>query len=111
MSLDRIFGLYTLGFLLVTVLIGIAELAFGLPSKWIGWIFMALSLGIYVFIGIITRTSNADQYYVAGRGVPAIYKQHLANLRRKDLLPQLRTDLSICRLGRLFCLELCGFCL
>ena len=73
MTLDKIFGLYTLGFLLVTILIGIAELAFGLPSKWIGWIFMALSLGIYVFIGIITRTSNADQYYVAGRGVPAIY--------------------------------------
>jgi hypothetical protein len=41
----------------------------------------------------------------------AAYEQHLANLRRKDLLPQLRTDLSICRLGRLFCLELCGFCL
>ena len=73
MTLDKIFGLYTLGFLLVTILIGIAELVFGLPSKWIGWIFMALSLGIYVFIGIITRTSNADQYYVAGRGVPAIY--------------------------------------
>ena len=73
MTLDKIFGLYTLGFLLVTVLIGIAELAFGLPSQWIGWIFMALSLGIYVFIGIITRTSNADQYYVAGRGVPAVY--------------------------------------
>ena len=73
MTLDKIFGLYTLGFLLVTILIGIAELVFGLPSQWIGWIFMALSLGIYVFIGIITRTSNADQYYVAGRGVPAIY--------------------------------------
>ena len=37
MTLDKIFGLYTLGFLLVTILIGIAELAFGLPSKWIGW--------------------------------------------------------------------------
>ena len=34
---------------------------------------MGLSLGIYIVIGIITRTSNADQYYVAGRGVPAIY--------------------------------------
>ncbi len=34
---------------------------------------MGLSLGIYVVIGIITRTSNPDQYYVAGRGVPAIY--------------------------------------
>ena len=28
MTLDKIFGLYTLGFLLVTILIGIAELAF-----------------------------------------------------------------------------------
>jgi cation/acetate symporter len=73
MTLDKIFGLYTLGFLGVTILIGIAEMAFGLPNRWIGWIFMALSLLIYVFIGIVTRTSNADQYYVAGRGVPAVY--------------------------------------
>src|SRR5512147_381896 len=73
MSLDKIFGLYTIGFLGVTILIGIAEMAFGLPNRWIGWIFMALSLLIYVFIGIVTRTSNADQYYVAGRGVPAVF--------------------------------------
>jgi cation/acetate symporter len=73
MSLDKIFGLYTLGFLLVTILIGVAEYAFGLTPKWIGWIYMALSLGIYVFIGILTRTSNPDRYYVAGRGVPSIY--------------------------------------
>jgi cation/acetate symporter len=73
MSLSKIFGLYTLGFLGITVLIGIAEAAFGLPNRWIGWIFMGLSLLIYVFIGIVTRTSNPDQYYVAGRGVPAVY--------------------------------------
>src|ERR671914_743847 len=73
MSLDKIFGLYTIGFLGVTVLIGIGE-AIGLFSnQMIGWIFMALSLLIYVFIGIVTRTSNPDQYYVAGRGVPAVY--------------------------------------
>jgi cation/acetate symporter len=73
MSLDKIFGLYTVGFLVTTILIGVFELAFGLPNKWIGWIYMALSLAIYVFIGILTRTSNPDQYYVAGRGVPSIY--------------------------------------
>jgi cation/acetate symporter len=73
MSLDKIFGLYTAIFLGVTVLIGIAEIAFGLPNTWIGWLFMGLSLLIYVFIGIVTRTSNPDQYYVAGRGVPAFY--------------------------------------
>jgi cation/acetate symporter len=73
MSLDRIFGLYTISFLMVTVLIGLAEVVFGLPNKWIGWLFMALSLAIYVVIGIVTRTSNPDQYYVAGRNVPAFY--------------------------------------
>lgn len=73
MSLRKIFTLYTLCFLGVTILIGIAEAAFGLPQRWIGWLFMGLSLGIYIVIGIITRTSNADQYYVAGRNVPAIY--------------------------------------
>jgi cation/acetate symporter len=65
--------LYTLSFLAVTILIGIAEQVFGLPNRWIGWIFMGLSLGIYIVIGIITRTSNPDQYYVAGRGVPAVF--------------------------------------
>lgn len=73
MSLKKIFTLYTLGFLGITVLIGIGEAVFDLPNRWIGWLFMALSIGIYILIGIITRTSNADQYYVAGRNVPAIY--------------------------------------
>src|SRR6266508_3104898 len=73
MSLAKIFGLYTICFLGVTILIGIAERLFGLSPQWIGWIFMALSLGSYNVIGIITRTSNPDQYYVAGRGVPAVF--------------------------------------
>ena len=73
MSLGKIFGWYTVGFLGVTVLIGLAQSLFGLPNVWVGWLFMGLSLLIYVIIGIVTRTSNADQYYVAGRGVPAFY--------------------------------------
>ncbi|HSF32244.1 MAG TPA: sodium:solute symporter family protein [Candidatus Tectomicrobia bacterium] len=72
-TLGKIFGLYTIAFLGVTVLIGLAEYLLGLPPAWIGWIFMALSIGIYVVIGIITRTSEADLYYVAGRRVPAVY--------------------------------------
>jgi cation/acetate symporter len=73
MNLNKVFGLYTIGFIVVTILIGIAEVWLGLSNKWIGWLFMALSMGIYVVIGVVTRTSDADQYYVAGRGVPAIY--------------------------------------
>jgi len=73
MGLNKIFGLYTVGFLGVTILIGLAEKFLGLSNMWIGYLFMLLSLGIYILIGIITRTSEADQYYVAGRNVPAIY--------------------------------------
>ena len=73
MSLGKIFGLYTVCFLGVTILIGLAEKFLGLSPQWIGWIFMGLSLGIYIVIGIVTRTSNPDQYYVAGRGVPAVF--------------------------------------
>ncbi len=71
--LRRIFGLYTVGFIAVTAAIGLAEAYLGLSKVWIGWIFMALSMGVYVIIGFMTRTSDADQYYVAGRGVPALY--------------------------------------
>src|SRR4026208_2243171 len=73
MSLDKIFGLYTIGFLGITVLIGIGEKMGLFSNQMIGWIFMALSLLIYVVIGVLTRTSNPDQYYVAGRGVPAVF--------------------------------------
>ena len=73
MNLRKIFTLYTASFIGVTILIGIAEAVFDLSNQWIGWIFMGLSMGIYVLIGILTRTSDADEYYVAGRGVPAIY--------------------------------------
>jgi cation/acetate symporter len=73
MTLRKIFAWYTFGFLGITILIGLAQSLFGLPNRWVGWLFMGLSLAIYVVIGIITRTSNADQYYVAGRGVPAFY--------------------------------------
>src|SRR5262247_1477816 len=73
MSLDKIFGLYTICFLGITVLIGIGEMLGLFSNRMIGWIFMALSLAIYVVIGILTRTSNPDQYYVAGRGVPAVF--------------------------------------
>ena len=72
-SLDKIFGLYTVTFLGITVLIGIGERIGWFSNQMIGWLFMALSLAIYVVIGVLTRTSNPDQYYVAGRNVPAFY--------------------------------------
>ncbi|MBI5330933.1 MAG: cation acetate symporter [Betaproteobacteria bacterium] len=45
----------------------------GVPERWIGWIFMAATISLYAGIGILSRTSDVDEFYVAGRRVPAVY--------------------------------------
>ena len=70
--LHRIFGLYVLCLLLFLVGMALAERA-GLPRQWIGAIFLFSSLALYAGIGIFCRTSDAAEYYVAGRRVPPFY--------------------------------------
>ena len=70
--LHRIYGLYTLGFLLfVVVLIGLEHR--GMARTWIGLIFLLSTIALYAGIGIMNRTTDATEYYVAGRRVPAFY--------------------------------------
>ena len=45
----------------------------GLSRQWIGMSFLAATVLLYAGIGFITRTTDADEYYVAGRRVPALY--------------------------------------
>ena len=45
----------------------------GLPQTWIGFIFLLATVGLYAGIGIMSRTTDAAEYYVAGRRVPALY--------------------------------------
>jgi cation/acetate symporter len=45
----------------------------GVPDKIIGYLFVALTIGVYAYIGILSRTMQVSEYYVAGRRVPAIY--------------------------------------
>ena len=45
----------------------------GLPRNWIGLIFLLATVALYAGIGVMSRTSDAAEYYVAGRRVPAIY--------------------------------------
>ncbi|MEY4662223.1 MAG: Cation/acetate symporter ActP, partial [Pseudomonadota bacterium] len=45
----------------------------GLSRNLIGPIFLFTTVMIYAFIGISGRTSNEDEYYVAGRRIPAMY--------------------------------------
>jgi cation/acetate symporter len=70
--LDRIYWRYTLGLLAFVGLLALLE-QFGLPRRWIGVLFLLATVALYAAIGIITRTTDVAEYYVAGRRVPAMY--------------------------------------
>jgi len=71
-GLHRRFGIYLLGVLACLAGLGLAQYA-GLPKPWIAGIFLSLTLVLYAAIGVYGRTTNVDQYYVAGRRIPAVY--------------------------------------
>ena len=45
----------------------------GMPRLWIGHLFMFATIVLYATIGVVSRTSNVTEYYVAGRRVPALF--------------------------------------
>ena len=45
----------------------------GVPNHIIGYGFVFLTLAVYAVIGVLSRTMEAGEYYVAGRVVPAFY--------------------------------------
>ena len=45
----------------------------GVPDRAIGYMFIGFTIAIYALIGIISRTTEISEYYVAGRRVPAFY--------------------------------------
>ena len=71
-NLNKVYKWYTGGFLVFVVVLAILE-QMGLPRQWIGFIFLLATIGLYAGIGIMSRTNDAAEYYVAGRRVPAIY--------------------------------------
>src|SRR5690242_6443464 len=71
-QLKRYYGMYTGGFLAFIILLAIAE-QMGLPRKYIGYTFLVATIGLYAMIGIMSRTVEVSEYYVAGRRVPAFF--------------------------------------
>jgi cation/acetate symporter len=63
---------YTVGVVAFIVLLAVLE-QLGLSRLWIGLIFLMGTLALYATIGILSRTTDEVEYYVAGRRVPAIY--------------------------------------
>jgi cation/acetate symporter len=70
--LKKVYGMYTGGFVVFIILLAILE-QFGLPRNWIGYIFLLATVGLYAGIGIVSRTADIAEYYVAGRRVPAFF--------------------------------------
>ena len=71
-NLNRLFIGYTGGFVAFVLTLAVLE-QWGLPRQWIGFIFLLVTLGLYAGIGIVSRTNDAEEYYVAGRRIPAFY--------------------------------------
>jgi cation/acetate symporter len=71
-QLNKVYGWYTGGFLAFVIVLAVLE-QMGLSRQWIGFIFLLATVALYAGIGIMSRTSDAAEYYVAGRRVPAIY--------------------------------------
>jgi cation/acetate symporter len=71
-NLGKIYAYYTGGFIAFTIILGILE-QLGVPNRIIGYLFVFLTIGVYAFIGVLSRTAEVSEYYVAGRVVPAFY--------------------------------------
>ena len=71
-QLSRYYLLYTVGFILFLVALAILEKE-GFPRTWIGYLFIFSTIVLYAGIGVISRTSDVSEYYVAGRRVPAVF--------------------------------------
>jgi cation/acetate symporter len=71
-QLKRYYALYTGGFIGFIVMLSIFE-QMGVPNKILGYLFLGVTVLIYAGIGILSRTSDVTEYYVAGRRVPAFF--------------------------------------
>ena len=71
-QLKKYYTFYTVGFLGFLIALAIAE-QMGMSRKWIGYWFLFATIALYASIGIMARTVDAAEYYVAGRRVPAFF--------------------------------------
>jgi cation/acetate symporter len=71
-QLKKYYSFYTGGFIAFIVVLAILE-QMGVPNKILGYLFLFATIGLYAGIGIMSRTADVAEYYVAGRRVPAFF--------------------------------------
>ncbi len=71
-QLRKYYAFYTGGFVTFVVILAILE-QMGVPAKVLGYVFLAATILLYAGIGIMSKTADVSEYYVAGRRVPALF--------------------------------------
>ena len=71
-QLKKYYSFYTIGFVGFILALATAE-QLGMSRQWIGYWFLFATIGLYAGIGIMSRTAEVAEYYVAGRRVPAFF--------------------------------------
>lgn len=71
-QLKRYYAFYTAGFITFVILIAILE-QMGVSNQWLGYSFLVATVLLYAGIGVMSRTGEVAEYYVAGRRVPAVF--------------------------------------
>ena len=71
-QLKRYYSLYAGGFIGFVVMLAILE-QMGVPNKVLGYILLGATVLLYAGMGIMCRTTDVVEYYVAGRRVPALF--------------------------------------
>lgn len=72
-SIWRIYGFYAAGFFAFLFTLGWLEHERLITPSWIGYAFLFFTILLYAVIGITARTSDVNEYYVAGRRVPSVF--------------------------------------
>lgn len=70
--LHRNFAVYVAGLTVFLLLMAWVEQQ-GVSRLWLGPIFLFSTVMIYAGIGVYGRTSDTEEYYVAGRRIPPVY--------------------------------------
>ena len=70
--LARILGQYIVGLCIVLGILAWAE-QHGVSRQWLGPFFLFSTVMVYAAIGIYGRTTDPEEYYVAGRRIPPFY--------------------------------------
>ncbi|WP_347556422.1 VC_2705 family sodium/solute symporter [Robbsia sp. KACC 23696] len=66
------YACFTLGLFGFTGVLYLLERRYG-GGAWIAYLFLFLTLAVYAVIGMLSRTSNPHEYYLAGQRVPAVF--------------------------------------